>query len=85
MSASSQATSYSGKWHKPPFVQNPLLRWGLLVGAVLYLTAALGTMEINVERVMEGLPRGQRFLDAFFPPNFTDNRGVVWEGILESI
>ena len=32
-----------------------------------------------------GLPRGERFLEAFFPPNFADNRGVVWDGIQESI
>ena len=85
MSTSSQTISYPSSWQKPPFIENPLLRWGLIVGAVIYLSAALGTMEINIDRVMEGLPRGKRFLDAFFPPNFTDNRGVVWEGILESV
>jgi phosphonate transport system permease protein len=42
-------------------------------------------MDINWERAMEGLPRGQRFIAAFFPPNFADNRGVVWDGILESV
>ena len=85
MSTSSQTVSYPSSWQKPPFIENPLLRWGLIVGAVIYLTAALGTMEIDIDRVMEGLPRGKRFLDAFFPPNFADNRGVMWEGILESI
>ena len=85
MSTSSQTISYPSSWQKPPFIENPLLRWGLIVGAVIYLSAALGTMEINIDRMMEGLPRGKRFLDAFFPPNFADNRGVVWEGILESI
>ena len=85
MSTSSQTVSYPGSWQKPPFIENPLLRWGLIVGAVIYLTAALGTMEIDIDRVMEGLPRGKRFLDAFFPPNFADNRWVMWEGILESI
>jgi phosphonate transport system permease protein len=85
MSTSSQNVSYPSSWQKPPFIENPLLRWGLIVGAVIYLTAALGTMEIDIDRVMEGLPRGKRFLDAFFPPNFADNRGVMWEGILESI
>ena len=55
------------------------------MGGAIYLAAALGTMNIDLERVKEGLPRAQRFLDSFFPPNFSDNRGVLWEGIAESI
>jgi phosphonate transport system permease protein len=55
------------------------------VGAAVYFATAFGTMDVNWERVSEGIPRGQRFLDAFFPPNFADNRGVVWDGIKESI
>ena len=36
-------------------------------------------------RVLKGIPRGKRFFESFFPPNFADHRGVVWEGILESV
>ena len=84
MSAKSPNVEYPGSWQKPPFIQNSLVRWCIIIGSVIYLSAALGTMDINVERMMEGLPRGKRFLEAFFPPNFADNRGVVWEGIAES-
>ena len=78
-------TTYPKHWAKAPFIKNGFLRWFLLVFAAIYLAAALGTMDIDIERVKEGLPRTQRFLDSFFPPNFTDNRGVLWEGILESV
>ena len=78
-------TTYPKHWAKTPFIKNGFLRWFLLVFAAIYLAAALGAMDIDIERAKEGLPRTQRFLDSFFPPNFTDNRGVLWEGILESV
>jgi len=76
---------YPEHWKKPPLISNPMLRWGLILGSAIYLATALGTMDINWQRAWDGLPRGQRFLASFFPPNFADNRGVVWDGILESI
>ena len=82
---SSETGSYPSSWKKAPFIKNSFLRWLLIVGGAIYLAAALGTMNIDLERIKEGLPRAQRFLDSFFPPNFADNRGVVWEGLAESI
>ena len=77
-----QERHYPTVWDKPPFISNSLLRWGIIVGAIIYLIAAIASMEINPQRLMEGIPRGQRFIASFFPPNFADNRGVVWDGIL---
>ena len=87
MSSSSdkQERHYPTVWDKPPYISNSLLRWGIILGAIIYLIAAIASMEINPQRLMEGIPRGQRFIASFFPPNFADNRGVVWDGILESI
>jgi phosphonate transport system permease protein len=81
----SSTPNYPSTWKRPPYIKSAALRWGLLAGAVVYLAAAVGSMDINWTRVTEGLPRAQRFVDAFFPPNFADNRGVVWDGIQESI
>ncbi len=77
--------TYPAKWKKPPLITNPTLRWGLILGFAIYLALALGTMDVNWGRVWEGLPRGQRFIAAFFPPDFSDSRNVVWDGILESM
>ena len=77
--------TYPTSWKKPPYIKNGKIRGTIYFGAALYLAAALGTMDVNWIRVLEGLPRAERFLDAFFPPNFADNRGVVWDGIQESI
>jgi phosphonate transport system permease protein len=72
-------------WRRPPFIQNPILRWSLLLGGALYLAAALGTTEVNWVRVWEGLPRGQRFLAGFFPPDFISRWDAIVDGVMESL
>ena len=76
---------YAETWKKPPFIKSPTLRWGLIIGSLVYFTLALWTMEINWTRVAEGIPRGITLLSKFFPPNIADSRGVIVDGILESI
>lgn len=61
------------------------MRWALWFGAALYLAFSLGTLEINWARVAEGLPRGERFLSAFFPPDFTSRGAEMLDGIYESL
>jgi phosphonate transport system permease protein len=72
-------------WKRPPFIKRPLLRWGLMVGAAVYITLALGTMDANWGRVADGMPRAYRFFSSFFPPDFTSRGGDIVEGILESL
>jgi len=76
---------YPRRWRRPPFIANPLWRWTIILAAGLYLALALGTVEINWQRVAEGLPRGQRFLAAFFPPDFVSRADEIFDGILESL
>lgn len=77
--------NYASTWKKPPFVKNPALRWSIYIGAIVYFFLAFATMEINWTRVAEGIPRGITLLGKFFPPNLDDARGVILDGILESI
>ncbi len=72
-------------WRRLPFIQNPILRWGLLLGGALYLAAALGMAEINWVRVWEGLPRGQHFIAEFFPRDFISRWDAISDGVLESL
>ena len=72
-------------WKKSPLIERAWVRWALGLGAVLYLALALGTTDVNWARVWEGLPRGARFLAAFFPPNFTSRWNDIMDGILESL
>ena len=82
---SSASTDFPSKWKKPPFIKSPTLRWSIIIGSLVYLALAFGSMDVDWERAAEGLPRGKRLLGAFFPPNISDNLGVVWDGIFESI
>ena len=72
-------------WKRPPFIESPLLRWGLWLGLGIYLALAFGTMEIDWNRVAEGASRGQRFIASFFPPDFTSRWDSIQDGILESL
>lgn len=76
---------YPDRWRRPPLIKSGLLRWSLWLGAAIYLALALGTMEVNWERVAEGLPRGQKFITAFFPPDFVSRWDSIVDGILESV
>ena len=55
------------------------------IGVAVYLALAFGTMEINWSRVFEGLPRGQRFIASFFPPDFISRWSSIYDGIYESL
>ena len=61
--------TYPMTWKKPPYIKNGSIRRAIYFFSALYLAAAFGTMDVNWTRVAEGLPRAERFLDAFFPPN----------------
>ena len=79
MNSETSLINYPRHWRKPPFIKSSKLRWAIIIGALIYLFAAFGSMEIDVERFIKGIPRGKRFFDSFFPPNFADHRGVVCE------
>jgi phosphonate transport system permease protein len=79
------SASASRTWKKPPLIKSDRLRWALWLCAGIYLALAFGTMEVNWGRVAEGIPRGQKFLAAFFPPDFTSRWGDILDGIYESL
>ena len=72
-------------WRKPPFVKRVWLRWTLIAGFVVYLTAAFMTIEVDWARVYVGLDRGAAFVLAFTSPDFTSRWSDIWDGLLESI
>jgi phosphonate transport system permease protein len=72
-------------WHREPFISKPVLRWGFWSALLIYLALAIGSMDINWSRVMEGIPRGMNFIISFFPPDFTSRSDAILDGILESL
>jgi len=71
-------------WKKPPFIKRSWLRWGLLIGGLVYFVAALWSMDVNWSRVYEGLDRGWQFILAFTSPDFGSRAADIKEGLIES-
>jgi len=80
-----QNSSEHRRWKRPPLITNPLLRWGIGVGAVVYLVLAIGNLEVNWARVYEGLDRGLAFVAAFMSPDFTSRWSDIRDGMVESL
>jgi phosphonate transport system permease protein len=73
------------RWRRPPLVRRAWLRWSLVIGFALYLVAAVASVEVNWQRVYEGLDRGAAFVMAFARPDFVSRADAIWAGMLESI
>ncbi len=65
----------------------PDRRWriGLALAAGIYLIAAISSVEVNWVRVWEGMERGARFIQGFFPPDFASRWSDISEGLIESL
>lgn len=72
-------------WRRPPFIRSAALRYGLWLLVALYLAAALGSIQVDWNRVAEGLVRGWRFVAAFAHPDFVTRWREISEGIMESV
>lgn len=78
-------TAATRTWSPPPLIRDSKIRWLIWIGVAVYLAAALGTLDINPSRIAQGWQRGQRFIDGFFPPDFTSRGNAILEGVLESL
>ncbi len=72
-------------WRRPPLIANRRLRWGLGLGAAVYLSLAIGSIEVNWLRVYEGLDRGWAFIVAFTEPDFVQRWSDIRDGLVESL
>ena len=73
------------EWKRKPMISNPKLRLTLIGGGAIYLFIAFYTMDVDWARVAAGLPRAERFLGSFFPPDFTSRWESIYIGIIESL
>jgi len=79
-------SSYPGTWRRPPqIVSDKRVRIALQIGVLLYLVLALGSVEVNWQRVSEGLERGQRFIMGFLQPDFSSRWKDISQGLIESL
>lgn len=71
-------------WRRPPFIANPLLRWGLYLGVAVYVVWVVATLPVDWNRISEGLTRAGRIFGGAFPPSF-ERSGLLIDGFLESL
>lgn len=77
--------AYPTQWKKPPFISNPLIRYGLILGAIVYLILSIGSLEINWVRLSQGWERAWVFVKGFLTPDFTTRGADIWQGMVESL
>ncbi|WP_462321052.1 phosphonate ABC transporter, permease protein PhnE [Halochromatium sp.] len=78
-------TGYPRYWRRPPLIADARLRWVLLIGALLYLTLGLGSLDVNWARAADGWERGLRFLGGFLTPDFSSRWSDIQQGLIESL
>ncbi|MEM8853917.1 MAG: phosphonate ABC transporter, permease protein PhnE [Pseudomonadota bacterium] len=73
-------------WKRPPILIHDR-RWRIVIygGAILYVIAAAGSLDVNWVRVYEGLDRGWRFIQGFLSPDFTSRWSDISQGLIESL
>lgn len=71
-------------WHKPPFIANPVLRYGLVVLVIAYAVWSLSTLPFDWARIGDGVTRAGRIFSGAFPPSFARS-GLLIDGFLESL
>ena len=81
---SEASTGHPTVWRPPKLIENPVLRYGLLAGALAYFAWSVGTLEVDLGRVLQGLPRAQSMFERMIPPDFSRWELLV-RGITESV
>ena len=80
------AQAYPTTWRRPPqIVKDKRWRIALQLGILIYLVLAIGTVEVDWNRVYQGLERGQRFVMGFLQPDFTSRWTDIGKGLSESL
>ena len=77
-------SSFPDTWRRPPLIANPVLRYALLAGVVIYVAWAIHMLPVNWQRVSEGMGRAARIFGGAFPPSF-ERGGLLVDGFLESL
>lgn len=83
--AAASARTYPTTWRKPPFFASRALKWGLILGALVYFVLALASVEVNWARLSEGAVRAARLFAGFLTPDFVSRWNDIWIGLVESL
>lgn len=78
--------AYPTTWRRPPqIVTERRWRIALQLGILIYFVLAMGSVEVDWQRVSIGLERGQRFVMGFLQPDFSSRWNDIYRGLIESL
>ena len=79
-----EAAGEAATWNRIRMIDNPYVRYGLIVIGVIYILWSVGTIEMNWTRFTDGIPRAVNMFSRMIPPDFS-RWNLLVKGILESI
>lgn len=74
-----------GRWRPLPLISRRWLRISLNLGVLVYLVAAWLSVDVNWDRVAQGMDRGLAFVASFLTPDFVTRSGEIFVGLQESL
>ncbi len=78
------APAYPTSWRPPKLIPNPVARYGLLLAVAVYLVWSLNALDIDWQRVEQGMSRAANMFARMVPPNFS-RWELLGRGVLESV
>jgi phosphonate transport system permease protein len=82
----SDAAIAGRRWRRPPvLIQSRAWRIAIYGGFFLYLVLAVGSLDVNWQRIYAGTERGWRFIQGFLSPDFTRRWDDIVLGFQESL
>ena len=74
-----------GIWKPLPLIRDKRWRWALNASVLLYIVLAWLSVDVNWERVAQGMDRGLAFMASFLQPDFVSRSGEIFAGLKESL
>jgi len=79
------SAAYPTRWRPPPaFFASRKHYWIFMAGVAAYFVWSLSTLNINVARMLAGIPRAWDILARMIPPDFSRQQLLI-NGMLESV
>ena len=70
------------EWHTLKLIENPVTRYGLMAGVLIYLFWALGSLDVDWNRISQGVVRTGNMFGRMFPPDFSRSELLIREVVV---
>ncbi|MFP8889449.1 phosphonate ABC transporter, permease protein PhnE [Natrialbaceae archaeon A-CW2] len=76
----------SRSWERPTVFYNRFVKYGVYLAIIGFFAWSAWEMRVSPERLLAGGEAATNFLTGMFPPDFgTQQRELIWSGIVESV